>query len=118
MSRVAGGKSGHFQIVMDQLIGSGKRVVLSAEKLLLVVVAGTPSEYASNIERLALNLAPHVLGQNSLCRILIMRTPGGVNVMISGIPAELRRINPSLQLEGQLRGALLTHRELPCLREI
>src|SRR3989442_6923446 len=46
-------------------------------------------------------MAHHVLRKNALCRAVVMRAARGVNMMIAGIPAQLRRIYPSLQMKGK-----------------
>src|SRR5262249_44489777 len=57
-------------------------------------------QHAADVERFAQNMAHHVLREDALRGILIMQTPGGVNVMIAGIPAEGGRVDPALQAKG------------------
>ena len=99
MAGMAGGKSRHLEVVVHQAVRSRQRIVLAGEELLLVVVAGTPGEDRTEVQRLALNLTDHVVRQNAFGRILIMRAAGRVNVMVSRVPAERRRIDPSFQRE-------------------
>ena len=99
MSGVAGRKARNFQVVVHELARSGKWVVVSREKLLLVVVVRAPGQHRAHVHALATNLAHHVVGKHTLRRILIVPATRGVNVMISRIPAVFCRIDPALQLE-------------------
>src|SRR5580692_6340470 len=77
-------------------------MILAAEKLLLIVVARSPGQYGSDVQLLTLNLTDHVLRSNAFGGILVMRTAGGVHVMVAGIPVVLRRIDPSQHRERHL----------------
>src|SRR5260370_41661449 len=77
-------------------------MILTAEKLLLIVVARSPSQHGSDVQLLSLNLTDHVLRPDTFGGILVMRTARSVHVMIAGIPAVLRRIDPSLHRERHL----------------
>src|SRR5260370_12628967 len=77
-------------------------MMLTAEKLLLIVEARTPSQHGSDVQLLTLNLTDHVLRSDTFGGILVVRTAGSVHVMIAGIPAVLRRIDPSLHRERHL----------------
>jgi len=68
---------------MHQAGGFGERVVVPGEKLLLVVVAGPPGQDGAEVQRLAEQLPDHVFRFHTLGRILIMRTPGSVDVVVA-----------------------------------
>src|SRR5215467_1045267 len=109
MSRVARWKTGNLQVIMHQLIRLGLRIIFPGEKLLLVVVAGSPRKYATDIQFFALYLSGHVFGTDPLRRLLVMRATGGVHVVVPGIPAILGRIDPSLHLEVNAAAFALSH---------
>src|SRR5271165_2056653 len=104
-------KTRDLEIVMHELIGLRQRVVVARKELLLVVVIGTPRENGGNVEPLAENLPDHVLRQHSFSRVLVMRATRGVHMMVAGIPAILRGIDPAVEPERKLGGALVIHRE-------
>src|SRR6266480_3625427 len=95
MPGVAGRKAGDFQVIVKQAIRHRLRIIFPAEELFLIVVARTPGEHAAYVQLLALDLPSHVFGTNALRGVLIMRTASGVNMMIAGVPAVFRWVNPS-----------------------
>src|SRR5215813_1879780 len=74
-------------------------MVFGFEVLFLIVVARPPGQNAADVERLAQNMPDHVLRHHALRGAFVMRAPGGMDVMIARIPAELRDINPSFEFE-------------------
>src|SRR5215831_19142481 len=86
-------------------------MILPGEELLLVIIVRPPGQYRADVEALAANLAHHVVRQYSLSRILVVTATGGMNVVVSRIPAGYRRIDPSLESEFNLSGPFRVHGE-------
>ena len=105
VTRMAGGEAGNFQVVVHDPVGRGELVVGGGEVLLLMVVIGAPREDARDVQALSQNLADHVLGLDALGGVHVMRAAGGVNVMVAGVPAVLRGIDPAIETEGELARA-------------
>ena len=99
MSGVARWKPGNLQVVMHQSIRLRERVILAAEKLFLVVVTGSPGQNCADIQFLAQDLAHHVIRFDAFRGILVVRTAGGMHVMVAGIPAVFRGVDPALHGE-------------------
>src|SRR5262245_18611519 len=74
-------------------------MVFGFEVLFLIVVARPPRQNAAYVERLAQNMPDHVLRHHALRWAFVMRAPGGMDVMVARIPAELCNINPSFEFE-------------------
>ena len=83
MAGVAGRKSRHLEVVMHPAIGFRQRVVLPRKELFLVVVTGSPCQHRADVERLAVDLTHHVLGQHAFGGVLIVRAACGMHVMIA-----------------------------------
>src|SRR5260370_30151760 len=66
---------------------------------LLVIPAPLPAQAAAAVETLAQCMPHHTLRGNALGWAFIVRAAGGMNVMVAGIPALSRRVDPALQLE-------------------
>src|SRR5262249_9385643 len=66
-----------------------------AEELLLVVVAGSPGQHRAHVEGLALDLGQHVPRTHALLRALVVRASRGVDVVVAGVPAVLRGVDPA-----------------------
>src|SRR5260370_7077374 len=96
MSGVARWEPGNLQVVMDQPVRLRKGMILAAEKLLLVVVAGSPGQYCADIQFLAPDLAHHVIRLHTFRGILVVRAAGGMHVMVAAIPAGFRGPHPAL----------------------
>ena len=99
---MARGKARDLDVVAHQPIGLRQRVIFGAEELLLVVVGRTPDQHGRDVERLARDLRPHVLGPHAFGRVLVVRAARRVNVMIARVPAVARGIDPPLQPERKL----------------
>src|ERR1700719_2632013 len=85
---------------------------MSREKLLLVVVVGAPRQHRTDIHALATNLAHHVVWQYAFGWILVVTAARRMNMVVSRIPAVFRGIDPSLQLEFDLRRTLRVDGEI------
>src|ERR1700730_648979 len=85
---------------------------MSREKLLLVVVVGAPRQHRTDIHALATNLAHHVVWQYAFGWILVVPAARRMNMVVPRIPTVFRGIDPSLQLEFDLRRALRTDRQI------
>src|SRR4051794_3958892 len=97
-----------FDVVSDAILGRRDAVVFPLEERLLEIPAGPPGEDASNLEVFAQDVAHHVLRVDAFGWTFVVGAAGGVDVVIAGIPAQLRRIDPPLEAEGQgLRTAVL-----------
>src|SRR6516225_10024214 len=92
-------KARNLQVVMHQLVRFGMRIVLPCEEFLLVVVARAPRQHTAHVQSFALYLPRHVFRAHALSRVLIVRAASRMHMMIAGIPAILRGINPSLHLK-------------------
>src|SRR6267154_2624551 len=92
-------KTGDFNIVVQQVWILRNAVVLAGKEFLLEIEARSPGQITTNFEVLALTVAIHVSGEHAFGGLRVMRATGRVNVMVSGPPSQLRRIEPSLQLE-------------------
>src|ERR1700676_4715828 len=99
MSGVARWEPGNYQVVMHQPIRLREGRILAAENLLLVVVAESPRQYCADIQFLAEDLAHHVLRLHTFRGILVVRAAGGMPVMVAGIPAVFRGVDPALHGE-------------------
>ena len=97
VSRVARRKARHLDVVVQQAIGCGERMVRAAEELLLMVVARPPRQHRADVQRFAAHLPHHVVGSDTLRRVLVVRAPRRVHVVVAGVVAELRRIDPAPQ---------------------
>src|SRR5215831_6884300 len=87
-------------------------MILPGEELLLVIIVRPPGQYRADVDALASNLAHHVVRQYSLSRILVVTATGGMNVVVSRIPAGHRRIDPSFESEFNLRWPFRVHCEV------
>src|SRR5437588_4214347 len=77
---------------------------MAAEKLLLIIETRTPGEVGADFQIFADAVADHVLGVNALGWLHIMRAASSVDMVIAGPPATFGRIDPTLQMKGQLLG--------------
>src|SRR5262245_45497827 len=118
MPGMARRESGDFQVVVHELVWPGEWMILAAEELLLVVVARSPCEHGADIQFLALDLAHHVIWLHTFRGILVVRTTRGMYMMVPGIPAIFRRIDPPLHREGNFVWTIWLHVDLLCLRVI
>ena len=91
---------------------------LALEEVLLGVPAGAPAQDAADIEVLAQDVPPHVLGLHPLGGALVMGTAGGVDVVVAGEPVLARQVNPPLELERLDVPARPGHRDGPGLRPV
>src|ERR1700757_2760856 len=87
-------------------------MIVPGEKLLLVVIIRTPGQYRTDVDALAANLTHHIVRQDSLSRILVVTATGGMDVVVSRIPAGHRRIDPSFEAEFKLRWTFGVHCEV------
>src|SRR5215470_13558325 len=86
-------------------------MIVPGEKLLLVIIIRPPGQHGTDIDALAANLTHHVVRQYALSRILIMPATGGMNVVVSRIPAGHRRVDPSFESELNLHWPFRVHSE-------
>src|SRR5215471_9343607 len=93
-------------------------MIMPGEELLLVVIIRPPGQYRAYVYALAANLAHHVVRQYSLSRILVVAATGGVNVVVSRIPAGRRRIDPPFESEFNLCWPFRVHCEVLLLRKV
>ena len=80
-------KTGYFDILAQQVRELGDGIILTSEKLFLIIKAGTPSEVRSNLQVFTETEAHHVRRVNAFGGIQIMRAAGGMYVMIAGPPS-------------------------------
>src|SRR5215510_12258744 len=91
----------NLEVVTHQVLARRELVVFGLEELFLEVITRPPGQHAADVERLAQNVADHVLRHHALRRAFVMHAPGGVDVMIARIPAELRDVDPPFEFERQ-----------------
>src|SRR5262249_2246622 len=82
-----------------------------------MVVARPPIEYRADTERLAQHMAHHVLRPHAFGWTLIVRATGGMDVMVSGVPTQTGRINPSPETDVQTAPACGVNDRF-CLRSV
>src|SRR5436309_13652653 len=97
--RMARGEARDLQIVAHQIRGSGQRMIFPLKEPLLKVVARPPGKDAADIQVLAQDMTHHIFREDSLRRLLIVEASGRMNMVISGIPASIRGVDPALQSE-------------------
>src|SRR6516225_4828903 len=93
-------------------------MIVPGEELLLVIIVRTPGQYRADVDALAANLTHHVVRQYSLCRVLIVTATGGMNVVVSRIPAGCHRIDPSIESEFNLRWPFRVHGKVLLFRKV
>ena len=95
-----------FQVVLDERFRladlAGKRVKVVALK----IEARSPGEDAADVEALAFDLSEHVDWSHALGRAFVVRTAGSVNVMVARVESEVRRSDPSLEVERERAGSI------------
>ena len=69
----------------------------------LVVEARPPGQVAADLQVFAQAVAHHVLGVHAFGRVGVVRAAGRVDVMVAGVPAEQRRIDPAFDLVAERR---------------
>ena len=111
---VAGREAGDLDVVAHQVLGGGEAVVLALEELLLEIPARAPAQHAADVQVLAQDVPHHVLRLDALGGLLVVRAAGRVDVVIAGVPAHLRRIDPALEPE-RLRHAARSARGRCCV---
>ncbi len=94
-------------------------VVARLEELTLVVVARPPVQHGADAERLAEDVPHHVLGPDAFGRALVVAAAGGVHVVVAGVPALRRRIDPPREPEfDRGRQSVLGNGDHPALRVV
>src|SRR6266849_1781017 len=93
-------------------------MVVPGEKLLLVVIIRSPSQYRADVHALSANLTDHVVRQHALGRVLIMSAARRMDVVVARIPAIFRWISPSLELELDFRWPFRIDCEFFLLRQV
>jgi hypothetical protein len=68
-----------------------------------MIEAGSPGEDAADIQTLAFDLAEHVRRLYAFGGRRVMRTTGGVDVMIAAEVPAGRGVDPALEPDGDLR---------------
>src|SRR5262245_38559496 len=94
-------KARNLKVVTHQVLARRKLVVFGLEELFLEVITRPPGQHAADVERLAQNVPDHVLRHHALRRAFVMHAPGGMDVMIARITAELRDVDPQFEFERQ-----------------
>src|SRR5215467_5866288 len=87
-------------------------MIVPGEELLLVIIIRTPGQYRADVDAFSANLTHHVVREYSLSRILVVTATGGMNVVVSRIPARHRRIDPSLESKYNLCWPFRVHCEV------
>ena len=101
MTGVVRAESRNLDVVVQQVRPDRDFVVFAREKLFLVIETGAPGEIAPDLQILAQTMAHHVRRVDAFGWFCVVRAPGRVNVVIPRPPAELRRVDPTLEFEGE-----------------
>ena len=64
-------------------------MVRAAEELLLMVVARPPRQHRADVQRFAPHLPHHVVGSDTLRRVLVVRAASRVHMVVAGVVAEV-----------------------------
>src|SRR5947207_1507755 len=88
-------EAGDLDIVAEQVGILRDLVDRAAEKLLLIIEAGTPGQVCADLQILTHAMADHVFGVNAFGRLHVMGAAGGMDVMIAGPPTEQGGIDPA-----------------------
>ena len=107
-----------LDVVAHQVVGRRERVDLALEELLLGVPARPPREHAADVEVLAHDVSPHVLGLDALGRALVVAAAGRVDVVVARVPAHLRQVDPPSQREDLAMDPALGHLDRPAGHEV
>ena len=99
MSGLMRTKAGDFDVITQQVRILRNLVVLAGEKLFLVIETRPPRQIAADFQVFAKAVANHVRRVDALGGIGVVRATRRVNVVIAGPPAELRWIDPAINLE-------------------
>src|SRR5207244_1059088 len=81
-------------------------VFLAGEKLFLVIEARPPRQITADLQVLAQAVTHHIQRVNAFGGIGVVGATGGVDVVVAGPPAQLRRVDPTLDLKGNGLGRL------------
>ena len=92
-------EAAHLDVVAHQRLRGRKGRWLSFEVLLLDIPTRPPGEDAANVEILADDVPHHVGRADAGGGIFIVRAAGGVDVVVAGEPAALRRLDPAFEAE-------------------
>ena len=90
-------KAADLQVVFEYCVCIAQLMRRRRKKLPLIFETRSPGEYRSHIEGFAEDMADHIFREDAFGRTLIMFAAGSVNVMITRIPSEFCRIDPSFQ---------------------
>jgi len=74
-------------------------VIPTLKIIFLEIPTGAPSEDTSDLKVLAKYMAHHCVRFNTLCGGIIMGTTGGMNVVVTGDPSSVRKLDPTLQFK-------------------
>ena len=110
MTRMARREAGHLDVVVHQVIAIRQLVIFSLEELLLIVVRRSPRQDGADVEAFAEDVADHVLREDAFGGRLVVQASGGVHVMIAGVPAHARQIDPPLEPHGRRTARRQCHR--------
>ena len=95
-------EAGDFDVIPHHVAAGRKAVRLSFEESFLEIPARAPAQHLADVQVFAQDVAHHVLRIDALARFLVVSASGGVDVVVSRVPAHLRGINPALELEPNL----------------
>ncbi len=115
MAGVRRREAGDLDVVAHQVVGGRQRVDLALEELLLGIPARPPRQHAADVQVLAQDVPPHVLGLDALGRALVVRAAGRVDVMIARVPVHLGQVDPALEPERSRDETRLLGTSIVCL---
>src|SRR5262245_45005914 len=99
MAGVSAGEAADLDVVAHDVVFGREFVDGALEELLLVVPAGTPGEYAADIEVFADDVPHHIGRSDAFSGGFVVGAAGGVDVVIAGNPAEVGELDPALHAE-------------------
>ena len=109
MSRVARRMPRNLDVIADPVLLARYRVIFSFEERLLEVPTRTPRQDLPDLPIPTDQMTLHVRRKHPLGWSIVVCAAGCVNMVIAGIPAELRRINPSLESKRQTSRGCVRH---------
>src|SRR5262249_44110131 len=107
-----------LQVVLDDGEGLANLVHPGVKELALELETRTPGQIAADVKPLALDVQEHVAGKDALGGVGVMGAAGGVNVMVAGVEAVVRGIDPAFELHLDLGRALVRDEDLARLLPI
>jgi len=92
-----GPEAAHLDVVFHERLRFAPLVGERGEELFLVIEPGSPGEHAADVQPLAFYLPEHVRGLDSFGGRRVVRTAGGVDVVVAAEVSARRWIDPAFE---------------------